>query len=569
MTNSCRQCQASFEITESDLAFYEKVSPVFDGKKYLVPAPTLCPACRMQHRMIQRNIRHLYQRKCDLTGEDIISCYSDKAQQKIYKNDVWWSDRWDALEYGVDFDFSKGFFEQFLTVRQNVPMFHQYVLQNNNCDYVNGAANCSNCYLSYVIDYCENCYYIQNGINCKSCVDCLGITDCELCYESIDLQKCYNVSFSQRCVNSSDSAFLIDCRRCRNCIGCINLTDKEYHIFNKPVSKEEFEAYRKQLSKPEKLAELKKIMLEYTLKFPKKQYFGHSNDHFSGDHLEHVKNTYYSFDGKELEDCKYCTYVFKAKDCMDLHVFGDRSELIYNCIATGLNCNSNIFCIFCFNSHNNAYCNLISGCSNCFGCSGLKNKQYCVLNKQYTKEAYEKLVPQIIEHMKQRGEWGEFFPPDMSPFSYNESESFDYFPFTQADAVRLGYRWSDIEYPVPQVEKVIPANRLPPNIQDVPDDILNWAITCEVTGRPFKVIKQELAFYREHDLPVPRRHPDQRHEDRMALRNPRKLWERQCDCKNSGHQHMAERCSNVFQTSYAPERPEIVYCEECYLKEVY
>jgi hypothetical protein len=33
------------------------------------------------------------------------------------------------------------------------------------------------------------------------------------------------------------------------------------------------------------------------------------------------------------------------------------------------------------------------------------------------------------------------------------------------------------------VEKVIPANMLPNNIADIPNDILNWAIECEVTKK--------------------------------------------------------------------------------------
>ena len=96
------------------------------------------------------------------------------------------------------------------------------------------------------------------------------------------------------------------------------------------------------------------------------------------------------------------------------------------------------------------------------------------------------------------------------------------------------------------------------NANNVPDDILNWAIECEVTKKPFRIIKQELEFYRKHNLPIPRRHPDQRHLDRMKLRNPRRLFERKCD-----------KCQKDIQTTYAPERPEIIYCEECYNKEIY
>ena len=72
-------------------------------------------------------------------------------------------------------------------------------------------------------------------------------------------------------------------------------------------------------------------------------------------------------------------------------------------------------------------------------------------------------------------------------------------------------------------------NALPDNIEDTPDDILNWAITCEITTKPFRIIPGELEFYRKHALPIPKRHPDQRHLDRMSMLNPRKLFERYCD----------------------------------------
>ncbi len=118
-------------------------------------------------------------------------------------------------------------------------------------------------------------------------------------------------------------------------------------------------------------------------------------------------------------------------------------------------------------------------------------------------------------------------------------------------------RWSLYEAPFPRVEKIIPAGKLPESIENIPDDILNWAIECEVTKKPFRIIRQELEFYRKHNIPIPRRHPDQRHLDRMKQRNPRKLFERDCDC-----------CKKQMITTYAPERSEIVYCEGCYEREV-
>jgi hypothetical protein len=100
---------------------------------------------------------------------------------------------------------------------------------------------------------------------------------------------------------------------------------------------------------------------------------------------------------------------------------------------------------------------------------------------------------------------------------------------------------------------MIPADKLPDNIKDIPDDILNWAIECEITKKPFRIIKPELEFYRKHNLGVPKRHPDQRHLDRIKLRNPRKLFDRKC-----------YKCEIDMKTTYSPEREEVVYCESCY-----
>lgn len=68
---------------------------------------------------------------------------------------------------------------------------------------------------------------------------------------------------------------------------------------------------------------------------------------------------------------------------------------------------------------------------------------------------------------------------------------------------------------------------------------------------------QELAFYKQQGIPLPRRSPAQRHIDRDTLRNPRKLWTREC-----------AKCQKAIATSYDPNRPEIVYCESCYLPSI-
>jgi len=160
--------------------------------------------------------------------------------------------------------------------------------------------------------------------------------------------------------------------------------------------------------------------------------------------------------------------------------------------------------------------------------------------------------------MKKTWEWWEFFPASISPFWYNETVAQEYFPLEKEEAQEKWFNWSDYEHPKPNVEKIIPAEKLPENIADIPDDILNWAIKCEVSWKPFRIISQELEFYRKHNLPIPKKHPDIRHLERMKLRNPRKLFDRKCD-----------KCGKEMKSTYAPDREEIVYCESCYEKEVY
>jgi hypothetical protein len=120
------------------------------------------------------------------------------------------------------------------------------------------------------------------------------------------------------------------------------------------------------------------------------------------------------------------------------------------------------------------------------------------------------------------------------------------------------FNWSTYESPFPKVDKIIPANKLPNNILDIPDDILNWAIECSISKKPFKIIKSELEFYREHNLGVPRIHPDFRHLERIKLRNERKLYDRNCD-----------KCNNQLKSTFPTDCEEIIYCDACYNKSIY
>jgi len=339
---------------------------------------------------------------------------------------------------------------------------------------------------------------------------------------------------------------------------CCGLNKKEYCIKNKQHSKEVYEKELKEYESksPEALWD---EFMEFSLTIPRKSQIQLNCEGSSGDYLYNCKNAVSCYDCFDIEDSKYMFECTGDKDCMDLSMHDKNIEL---CMEMSSGGESNFLTKFCYctiASPRSMYMHSCFYVEDSFGCDGIHSKgKYCILNKQYTKEEYEELVPKIIEHMKSTEEWGEFFPMSISPFAYNETVAQEYFPMTKAEVISKGWKWRDEEDEIPEVEKIIPAEKLPDKIEDIPDDVLNWAIKCEATNRPFRIVKQELEFYRKMNLPIPHLHPDERHKRRMELRNPRKLWKRDCD-----------KCGKEMETTYAPERPERVFCEECYLKEVY
>ena len=565
MHGTCVECGTSFQITDDDQAFLRD----FD-----VPDPKSCPECRLRRRLLERNSRKLYWRTCDLTKERILSQFHADVPFPVYSPEAWWSDKWDALTYGQDIDFSRPFFEQFAELRNKVPHQARFVIQGtmSNSDYVNNAGYSKNCYLIAEADYDEDCLYSNRVYHCKDAVDCFNCHQSEIIYECLDCIECHSLFFSQDCQNCSDSYFLKSCIGCSSCIGCVNQRQKRYMIFNEQLTKEEFERKKKELrlTTSSGIEDLRKRSAEFVRTQPVRYVQGEHNENSTGDHISNTRNAFFCMDCKDLEDCRYCQRVsMGVKSSMDYTFWGDNVERAYQCGACGNNVYHLKFSTMCTtNLSDSEYLDSCTGCKNCFGCVGLKKKQYCILNTQYTKEEYEKLREKLIAHMKNAGEYGEFFPKSMSSFAYNESIAMEYFPLSKDEALKRGYPWRDESDEKPDVQKVIAATNLPETIAEVPDssavalakadDILNWAVTSAVSGRPFRIVKQELAFYRTHDLPIPHLHPEERQDRRTALRPPRRLWKRPCS-----------NCGKEMESTFSPERKERVLCESCYLREVY
>jgi len=556
-TKQCQNCQQSFNVTDWDIAFYDKVAVVVGEQKFPMPSPTLCQPCRSQRKLLQVNQIYLYPRTCDATGENIICNYAPESEYKVYKQQYWFSDNWDARSYGKEYDFNRPFFEQYLELRKEVPRpaLMTDFLRDENSAYTNYAGLNKDCYLIFDSDENRDCFYSYGQNSCKNSSDCYRVGNLELCYENIDCNNNYGCGFLQNSRNCNDSYFLKNCTACKHCITCSNLDHKEYHIFNKPVSKEEYEKLRKSLKSYENVQKYIKEFETFKLQFPQKEDYGFQNENCSGNYLNNCKNAHSCYDSRNLWDGKYCSQIFlNAKDCMDCDEVGE-CELAYESNNVGFNAYMTRFSLNCLDKLNDfSYCDFCNHSSNLFGCVGIRNKSYCILNKQYTKEQYEELLPKVIEHMKSTNEWGEYFPAWTSINPYNISMGQDHFPLSKEEALAKGYTWKEEDPKEHQAQTY----DTPDNIDDVTEEICSQILACTNCGKNYKILSQELELYKQMGMPVPRRCFHCRHFGRTALRNPRTLWNRNCD-----------KCQAPIETTYSPERPEKVYCEKCYLEAVY
>ncbi len=573
-TKQCQNCKNDFTIESEDFNFYEKIK---------VPPPTFCPECRLIRRLSFRNERALYKKKCDLCDKDEILMFPAESPFKAYCYSCWWSDGWDGIEYGRDYDFSKPFFEQYKNLLLAVPRPGNIKQGNNvNSQYTNRVSDMKNCYLAFGCKVAEDCMYGSWMNDDKECVDCLSVLKSERLYECIDCTNCYDLSFSQESRMCSSSSYLLNCRNCNDCFGCINLRNKSYCIFNVQYPKEEYLDKVKELKKDPLKIKKEIIKLQKTNCVPFSVF--NKIEKSIGNWLDQTKNLNIGFGCSNIEDGRYLFAVFNSKDVGDFCFWGDESELIYEAINLGRQSGNVKFANECWNSLlDSEYVMNCHSSSNLFGCIGLRNKEYCILNKQYEKAEYEILIEEIKKQMNETPykdsldriyKYGEYFPQELSPFAYNETIAQEYFPSSKEKIISGGHRWKDPFERNYQVTRK--PETLPFFIEETTDGILNEIIGCINNGKPetmcttaFRITQNELNFYRKIGVPLPRYCPNCRHYQRLKQRNPLKLWNRICMCNKENHIHGKEKCEVEFETSYAPERPEIVYCEKCYQAEVY
>ncbi|MBP7006502.1 MAG: hypothetical protein KBB16_00350, partial [Candidatus Pacebacteria bacterium] len=382
-------------MDKDELGFYEKMN---------VPIPKVCPDCRFVMKALFRNETTLYSgRKCDLCGKSIISIYHPKSPYTIYCYDCFYSEKWDAKNYALDYDESKPFLDQFKELMLKVPKINTYVSlgggPNINSDYTNMTSGARNSYLIFNTTVAEDTMYTRGLRNVKDSCDLYFGTNVERCYDSINVQESNGILWSQNVSGCVDSAFILNGRGLINCFGCVNLNNKSYYFLNKQLTPEEYQEKVKEImGSYEKIEKFKQEFKEFASKFPRRENNNIQTKDSSGDYIFRSKNVKDSF---EVANSEYCRYAYSSKEMKDSYGiigYGVKSEKMLEVVATGFS--SNVIGSYGLeNSTNTLYGFYIRGCNNCIGCDGLHHADYAILNKTYLREEYERLKNKIIKEL--------------------------------------------------------------------------------------------------------------------------------------------------------------------------
>ncbi len=549
-TKNCQSCKTEFTIGHDDFLFYKKMN---------VPVPNECPSCRRMRRLAFGNYTTLFQRPNNApTGGMLISCYPKEAPFPVFDFDYYWGNEHHPEDYFVEYVPGESFFSQFEKLHKIAP---RPVLQrdpaNIGSDYSNYGINLKNCFYSFGGINAENADYCLWPLYTKDTQDSTIILACDRIYEGIFPERSYNSSFIYFSKDVLNSKYMYDCRSCSDCIGCVNLRHKRFHVFNENVGEEKYKKIAATLETGG-FIEHQKTADKFWRLVRSSPIRGERNENTevsSGVYLVHDKNVQESIWVLNSKDCKWVDFVENLRDSSDVTISYD-AELMYNTALSGTQSWNNICTLNCRNTGDTEYSVYLDNCLYCFGCIGLKNKKFCIFNKQYEEAEYYRIVAEIKENMRKEGTYGEFFPYSLSPFPYNATLAQVIFPKNEEEIKAIGSYYSEPVSNVKEGSQVFETKNLPDSILDITKDIIQYPILDEISGRPFRVRDADLQFYQHQKVPLPHEHPNERMKKRFEIVN--RFIIEDCSCKKCGVSFRGALSSDTY----------ITYCDSCYAAEI-
>ncbi len=543
----CVDCKNEFTIDSGDFDLYEKVK---------LRPPNKCFECRVQQHFAFSMFGKFRKGNSDLSGESFITILPAKLRYPVYKSHEWWSDKWDPMSFGQDYDSSRSFFEQLKELQEKVPRPHQTGENSTNCDWCDDVWESKNCYLCRALLKCENCSYIYRTLETKDSFDIVYSFKLQDSYDCLFCHDSFNLNFSENSKDCIESYFLFDCRNSQNCFMSWNLRNKQYCIRNKQYSKEDyFNELGKMGLDSYKNVQALKDEFENIIRNDAvhRENFNIRTTGSVGNYLTDCDKCVNCFSWDRSQNCRNQVRGIDTKDCID-QTFTWHNEVSGD--------NSGVFGGFEIKHSSwsdGRYSEYLDNCREveyCFGCVGVRNKKYCILNRQYGKVEYENLKKQIISDMEKSGEYGEFLPYSMGTGYYNLSTGMTYFPnVTKEEIIEKGGYWSEEDL---SSSDGVPSAELPDSILNTAPDISSQAFICPETNYRFNISPSEYEFHKRKKFALPRIHFDKRIMSKMVKTSVLKSYKHQCFY-----------CKKDIMAYYPPEWGyQKIACEDCYKQNI-
>lgn len=469
-TKLCRVTGSKFETTPLEEELYRQ----FD-----VEVPDFVPSERRRLLLSLANVKNFFRRRSSLTGDPIYGVYSADSSFDVWETDLWLDAR-RAGKFGetsLDWNSKGSLFEQLGELFKLFPrpaffggelgktVGSTQIFDADRVSYVSMASKVTDSSASFLVRNSEN---ISN---------CFIISNSKECYGCINIGNCSRTVFSENSTDCSDSYFLFNCKECKHCTFCTGLTGKEYYFDNEELTPEEYAA---------KLADLE-LSSRGGLEQAKERFLKLREQNKSSDTI---------IASREVEHSFGVWFGFGVKDCIDLQGYSENiseSVLSVGCGGGAKRIFNSLYCTADVEDLSySAYC---TKSRHLFGCFGLENREYCILNKQFKESEYFPLKEEIVSVFKKKKVWGRPFGMKFSDFPYNHSLAQDFFPITKVQSSLLEVDWD------PQIESFQPSKLLESEasmsrLADAPESIENASreaiYICELSGRPFQYLPGEL-----------------------------------------------------------------------------
>ncbi len=450
-----------------------------------------------------------------------------------YKNELWFSrypdtsrvqikkDNWENTENIKDYLSDKWFFNDFQKLFLETPLDNIIQIgKNENTRYADMIINSKNVYLSsWIARDNENILYsFRVREFCKNVFNSIWVvSNSNNVYSCVWISNSFNIFYSSSINNSNNIYFSSNLTWCTECILCNDLENSSYYIENKKYSKKDY------LVKKEEILKDKKNYLKLYKKVDKnwKKYNTENVTWTNITESENIENGNFIFNCKNWRNIMYgwsnndgqnwydSMIIWKwIKDIYGVNMCWANSSNIYNSLTIGW-------------SHNIMYSMFLETCSYCIWCIWLKNKSYCILNKQYTKKEWEILADKIFTKMENDWILWDFFPWEINPFYFNDTIAGILWNFSKETAEKKWYIWrnKEIKTDIPEWSDIITITDL--NDYQWYNENWNWEINPEILkkvivdekGDYYRIVQIEYDFLMKHSLPLPEIH----WMDRMEL----------------------------------------------------